>query len=49
LGRLGDKSFYDGEKFSDGTYLFFDATLKHPDKSHTLGRKRFFAEQQLQH
>lgn len=49
LGRLCNKFFYDGEKFSDGTYFFFNAALKHANKSDTLGRKRFFTEQQLQH
>ena len=47
--RLCNKFFYDGEKFSDGTYFFFNAALKHANKSDTLGRKRFFTEQQLQH
>ena len=29
--------------------FFFDTALEHPDESDTLRRKRFFAQQELQH
>jgi len=48
-GRFLNKSFYDAQQFVDGANLFFDTALEHSDESNTLGRKRFFAEQQLQH
>src|SRR6187551_172738 len=49
LRRFLNKSFYDAQQFVDGTNLFFDTALEHSDKSNTLGRKRFFTEQELQH
>jgi hypothetical protein len=33
----------------DGAYFFFDTALEHSNKSYTLRRKRFFAQQELQH
>jgi hypothetical protein len=41
--------FYNGQQFADGAYFFFNAPLEHPNKSNTLRRKRFFAQQELQH
>ena len=49
LRRLLNEFFYDGQQFSNGAYFFFDTALKHPNKSNTLGRKRFLAQQKLQH
>jgi hypothetical protein len=44
-----NKFFYNGQQFSDGAYFFLNTSLKHPNKSDTLGRKRFLAQQELQH
>ena len=49
FGRLLNELFHDGKQFADSAYFFFDTPLEHPNKSDTLWRKRFFAQQQLEH